>query len=544
MQTVRKLPQFLPQLPSRWLDFAYGPADATPGERALRWLTFAVVVFGIWLRCRGLWFGSTLALWNDEAQWAVMLETEPLTHLFIRPIAFMALTKAIVAVFGAAELSFRFLPWLGGFATSLLAPTLARRLFDSSAARFLMVAVIALHPSAIDLARDFKPYSLGLSFHLGVAVLALDYLKARTARKLWLTLGLAMLGVLFAQDIIFVYPGLFLVLSLAAYRDKNRAQLLGIAASAAATIGILLGLYFAIWQNLDRESERSYWGARYDVFYMADSGRDSSYFGWLGRQYAEVAAMPGTRREHYEAAATPETPPPVRAQVDKWLWFAIHVAGVAVLLRRRRLHECLLLFGPLLVLIFFNAVGRWPFGAFRTNLFLLAYVTPIAGFAFEPKRLAGRVPALLPGLALVLVPFFALNKHFHTYKHSFAATSYYPDAIARLLDLQLKDRHGEGPELLVLDTRTCAGFRYYTRYHPMYESRRAEIDGRFQVKCGKSTRRMLMKARSGAVAGQRVWGIATGERQREELDWRMPGYRVFTETRLGGEQILIGVEKT
>jgi len=144
----------------------------------------------------------------------------------------------------------------------------------------------------------------------------------------------------------------------------------------------------------------------------------------------------------------------------------------------------------------------------------------------------------------VLVPFFALNKHFHTYKHSCAATSYYPDAIARLLDLQLKDRDGGGPELLVLDTRTCAGFRYYTRYHPMYESRRAEIYARFQVKCGKSTRRMLMKARSGAVAGERIWGIATGGRQREELDWRMPGYRVFTETRLGGEQILIGVEKT
>lgn len=544
MQTARKLPQFFPQVPSRWLDLAYGPADASPGERALRWLTAAVVLFGIWLRCRGLLIGPTLALWNDEAQWAVMLETEPLTQLFIRPIAFMALTKAIVAVFGPVELSFRFLPWLGGIATSLLTPALARRLFTSKAARFLMVAVIALHPSAIDLARDFKPYSVGLAFHLGVAVLALDYLATRSSRKLWLTLGLGMVGVLFAQDIIFVYPGLFLALGFAAYRDKNRAQLWGIVGSAVATIGILLGLYFAIWQNLDREGERSYWGARYDVFYMADSGRDSSYAAWLGRQYAEVGAMPGIRREHYEAAATPDTPPGVIARIDKWLWFAIHVAGVAVLLRRRRLHECLLLLGPLLVLILFNAVGRWPFGAFRTNLFLLAYVTPIAAFAFEPKPWSARLPAWVPGLALVLLPFFALNKHFHTYKHSFAATSYYPDAIARLLEVQLKDYDGAGPELLMLDTRTCAGWRYYTRYHPMYQARRAEIDGRFMIKCGKSTRRLLLKARSRAATGERIWGIATGERQREELDWRIPGYRVISETRLGGEQIVIGVERT
>ena len=58
------------------------------------------------------------------------------------------------AVFGAAELSYRFLPWLGGIATALLAPVVASRLFSSRAARFLMVVVIALHPSAIDLARD------------------------------------------------------------------------------------------------------------------------------------------------------------------------------------------------------------------------------------------------------------------------------------------------------------------------------------------------------------------------------------------------------
>ncbi len=544
MQTARKLPQFLPQVPSRWLSFVYGPAEASLAERLLRWLTGALILFGIWLRCRGLWVGTTLPLWNDEAQWAVMLETEPLTQLFIRPIAFMALTKAILAVFGATELSYRFLPWLGGIATTLLAPAVASRLFTSKAARFLMVAVIALHPSAIDLARDFKPYSVSLAVHLGMLLLALDYLKSRAPAKLYLTLGLGMVGVLFAQDIIFVYPGLFLALGFAAYRDRKRTLLFSIVASAAATIGILLGLYFAIWKNLDREGERNYWGARYDVFYMADSGRDSSYLGWLGRQYSEVAAMPGTRREHYEAAATPDTPPPLIAQVDKWLWFAVHVAGVAVLLRRRRLHECLLLFGPLLVLTFFNAVGRWPFGAFRTNLFLLAYVTPIAAFAFEPNGVSRRLPSLLPGLALVLLPFFALNKHFHTYKHSCSATSYYPDTIARLLNLQLKDYDGGGPELLVLDTRTCAGWRYYTRYHPMYEGRRSEIDGRFQVKCGKSTRRMLLKARASAARGERIWGIATGERQREELDWRMPGYRVFSETRIGGEHILIGIEKT
>ena len=96
----------------------------------------------------------------------------------------------------------------------------------------------------------------------------------------------------------------------------------------------------------------------------------------------------------------------------------------------------------------------------------------------------------------------------------------------------------------MLDTRTCAAWRYYTRYHPMYEARRREIDSRFSIKCGKSTRRLLMKARPGAARGERIWGIATGERQRDELDWRMPGYRVVSETRIGGEHIVVGVERT
>ncbi len=232
-----------------------------------------------------------------------------------------------------------------------------------------MVAVIALHPSAIDLARDFKPYSLGLAFHLGVAVLALDYLKARSARKLWLTLGLAMLGVLFAQDIIFVYPGLFLALLARRlsrpepgaaegdpgleYRDDRHL-----------TRPVLRDLAEPGWRQraefLGREVRRVLHGRLRPRLVVLHLARPPVFRGGRDARHSSRTLRGGGHAE---------TPPPVRAQVDKWLWFAIHVAGVAVLLRRRRLHECLLLFGPLLVLIFFNAIGRWPFGAFRTNLF-------------------------------------------------------------------------------------------------------------------------------------------------------------------------------
>jgi hypothetical protein len=41
-----------------------------------------------------------------------------------------------------------------------LAVPLARRLFESTAARLLFITILALHPKAIDFAKEFKPYSV------------------------------------------------------------------------------------------------------------------------------------------------------------------------------------------------------------------------------------------------------------------------------------------------------------------------------------------------------------------------------------------------
>ena len=542
MQNVGKtLPAILPS-PGRWLERLIGTAEESRAERLLRVLTLAVLGLGLWLRTRGVLVGTILPLWHDEAQWALFLQTEPLTELFIRPIAFMALTKALVALVGSTEWVLRFLPWLGGVATLIAAPALARRLCSSSSARFFIVCAFALHPAAIDLARDFKPYSVGLAVHLAVLIFALDYIAERKNRDLYLALGSGAAGVLFAQDIVFLYPALFLGLGFTALRAKQPLQFRVILVAAFGTIALVLVQYALIWSKIEAGSERDYWGRRYDVFYMADSGRDSSYAHWLARKTGDVLAMPGMRREHWESREPRDTPLPLHATIDRWLWIALAALGSVALVRRKRRYEALLLFGPLLVLLGFNLLGRWPYGSFRTNLFLLAYVTPLAAYAFELKLLATSLLSPLPGLLLVVLPFFSLNKHSHTFKETFSTSSYFPDAIQRLLDVQAKDRPHKR-EHLVLDTLSCASWKYYTRYHPRFEARREEIGDRFKARCGKSTRKLLRRARAKAQDGDRIWAIATGDKQRGELDWRLPGMRIISHTRLGDEHIVVGVER-
>ena len=542
MLNVQKFFALVPQYSTRWLEGVYGLGGGTAADRVLRLLTASLMAFGLYLRCRGVLFGPTLALWSDESQWLVFLETQPLTELLIRPIAFMGLTKLLVNAFPPTEFVVRLVPWLGGLASVLLAPALANRLCGSRAARLFLVAAIALHPAAIDLGRDFKPYSLGLAFHISVLILACNYVASGRWRSLLWVLGAATLGVLFAQDIVFLYPALFLTLAAVAWRNQRTRHLAAIAGSAILAGAIVLSLYLVIWKHLDQSHERDYWGNRYDVFYVGQP-EQGSQLGWLAAKSGDVLAMPGMRRDHWESPEATSGPLSQLASLDRALWVGLALCGLGVLVWRRRFHELLLLAGPLVVLTLFNWIGRWPFGAFRTNLFLLAYVTPLCAVAFDFPRTERPWLAALPAAALIVAPFFFLNQHFHSQKHTFAASSYFPDVIEYLLRTQ-GDRYRGPRELLAMDTRSCADWRYYVRYHPRWSERRNELEiERFSIKCGRSTRGLLTRSAAAAERGQRIWGVASGDQQLEELGHSMKRLKTVHHRQFGNRQIAVGFER-
>ena len=77
------------------------------------------------------------------------------------------------------------MPWLASVGALGMAPFLARRFFRAHAARLLFVAVIALHPCATDLAKEFKPYSVSMALHMGLMLLTLRYLESKKASDLF-----------------------------------------------------------------------------------------------------------------------------------------------------------------------------------------------------------------------------------------------------------------------------------------------------------------------------------------------------------------------
>ena len=103
------------------------------------WATAALVLLGVVLRARGMWFGRPISLWEDEAAWAIRLIDLPLREHVLRSMGFMAVSKGLVALFAPSERVLRFLPWCAGTGAVLVAPFVARRLLLSSGAQLLFV---------------------------------------------------------------------------------------------------------------------------------------------------------------------------------------------------------------------------------------------------------------------------------------------------------------------------------------------------------------------------------------------------------------------
>jgi len=433
------------------------PSFASPSGRA-ELLTIVVVLVGLGLRARGYLF-DVHGLWYDEAAWAVSLMTEPLSTLLIRPPGFMAATRALATLLGPSEGVLRSLPWFAGVGSVLISVPLARRLYPSAAARLVFVAILALHPGIIDLAKEFKPYSVSLFLHLALLDAVLRYTQTRSPRTLVISLLLANASIFFAQDAIFAMPSVFLVLAATVYRYE-RAHLPSVI-FAATTIVLAVGAQdWFIWRHI-AATESSYWGSKYGVFWSHESGE--SFAAWWLARYVSVASMPGMRHDLW---SIPGLEAQAVARLDGWLWCAVHVAGLARWGVKRRYDLLVLTLLPIAVHFVFNGLGYWPGGAFRTNLFLLAYTAAIAGAAAEwLPVLPWSGAALLPASVLVVLPFALFDEKWNARKETFASDNDFPLVVRRLAKFLAHDPP-HSPLKLHLRRDKCTLFTYYTTLHP------------------------------------------------------------------------------
>jgi hypothetical protein len=487
----------------RWVQRFWAYIGPNAAERVAWALIVALLGLGLWLRARGyLW--SQTGLWLDEASWAMRIFNRPLVQSLIRPIGFLAVSKFLASTFSNTETVLRALPWGAGVVATLISPFVARRLYNSPAARVLFVAAIALSPYAIDFSKEFKPYSLSLALHLGVILLTMRYATTERARDLGFALAIAGIGSFFAQDLVLAFPGAFLVMGLTALK-RSRPHLI---ATTVMAVLIIVGLaiqYYVMWRNLPPD-HAEFWGNKYDVFHTPQDAQ--GYFTWTLERYQDLVAMPGVRRNLWIADWLS---PGARARLrnaDEVVWVLLHVAGLLTLAYQRRLKHALLIAMPLLVLLVFNRAGFWPLGVFRTNVFTVAYSGAVAAMALDGR--SGRTSvwrALAPTLILVFLPLALFERRWHAHKQSGTYDSTFPRAINWLIDARPISPSAPR-EIVILDRRSCDPWRYYTEYHPKMRQRAAaDIKRKYIVKCSANDDDLPRDLLQGAVLGRRTWTV-------------------------------------
>lgn len=474
-----------------------------PGGWSFRAATAFCLVVGFWLRARGFLYDvSPMGL--DECEWAMMLVDLPLRELMIRPPGFMAMSKAMAATFGLTETALRLLPWLGGLAALIVAPLVARRLFTAPAARLLFVAIIALHPVATDFSKEFKPYSLSIALHLVLMLFTLRYVAERRIKDLALLLGSAAIGILFAQDVLFALPSVFLLIGWSALRNDRR-HLRAIVLAAIVIIATLLLQYFLIWSHLP-EGETAYWADKYNVFYVDNPRR--SHLAWLAGKYTRLAGFPGYHNIYWGASWLPEEEWPNVVRIASALWQGLHFFGLFMFVWHRRARAAILILLPLVVTIAFNSLGLWPFGIFRANAFLIVYFGAIAAMAFDAPANARRpVFGLVPAALLVVIPLFFFEDRWPPTKRCMTHTSEFPSLLAWLGGQAPKSSTPE-KQVVILAHGACEPWNYFLKYHPETQRLLRRMKGNFEARCVEDGSLVLGELKSALEStGRPVWLI-------------------------------------
>ncbi len=370
----------------------------SPTSRVWFLLVAFVMVVGVVARLIGL---TTLELWSDEARWCEHLLTG--AAIWMRPAGYMWVTRQILDAFGVSAPALRSLSTIAGILLLPLTYLLLLRVVRHRAVALVATWILAIHPVAVAMSKEFKPYIVEALMHgllLGLALLVLDGRR----RRLWLGLlcVTSAIAPFFAWTVVFAYPGLYLVVGFNEWRARRFRDLASLAVGCGVTLAILVGIFLA--RLTAREVSSEYWGRKYDVFYVGDG--PLGFVGWFIRRTAELASFP----------AHLQMPWPL------WLEWCVYVvgivlvaAGIASLFAERRTQVAALLVAPWGVMVLFNVVGAWPYGMFRTNTFMLFYtlllgavgLDAIVTFVAARDRLRPAAIVLATVLVILTLPFEA-----------------------------------------------------------------------------------------------------------------------------------------
>lgn len=406
-----------------------------------------LVVFaaGVAFRSWGVLFG-TFDFWADEAWWATLTTRIALTESGIRPIGYMWLSQHLAA-FNNPELMLRLPSYLAGIGTMLCVYLAARRLLTLRMLALLALCLVALNPKLIAFAKEFKPYSLETFVHSGLLLWALVCYQRRRMGVAFPAVALAALP--FCYNIMFLYPGLALAM-LALSRIWHRVTPLQWAAIASASVLLVLFLHGFASEALGTAERARFWGEKYGVFPPADA-EALSVVGWYLRNTWHLVTMPGGT-----------------TMVAKIAFGVSFLVGVGALVAARLFTPLALLVGPLVLVLLANGLGYWPYGPFRTNIFLFPYFILVACYGLDRLAAHRRLRAFAIAAAVILfASMVPLEPRALTMKH---ARDWAPaPQLTKVLD-EMQDRLAADPRpaanAIIADWHAWRPLEYYLERSP------------------------------------------------------------------------------
>ena len=348
------------------------PARAVSNAALAVVIAFALGCVALWLRLPGF---DGRAFWIDEL-WRVnlFLINDPVqTYLFhpnvqtaITSPPYLALHKAITQ-FSVSPLVLRLPSLAAGVGSTVLAFAAMRRANAGLIVSTLIALVFAANPQFIHYSNELKPYIIEILVHLACLFCWLGVVLSTSPGRTDLVRLFAVLGVavVFAPNVVFVLPSYMITML---WTIRRRPALWPTFGIGLALIGLLVGTcHLVIWRYGNADAGMmEYWA---DGFW---SGAARQYPAWLWSRLMEMVDATFTLGTSYKPSR------------KYWLIVVLVMAGM-LLLRDRRINYRLLWLVKLFYGMFFitlaalNALGFWPLGALRPNLFIYALLAAGVG---------------------------------------------------------------------------------------------------------------------------------------------------------------------
>jgi hypothetical protein len=434
-------------------------------EQKQLFIAALILLVAVIYRAIGLSGGT--ALWLDEAMWASLYENKYwITPT--RPIGYSLIYHQIVQI-NPTELWLRLPSFLAGVGTLLIIFLTSQRLFKSTLVALSVLFVASFHPWLISFSKEFKAYSLELFIHALILFQVVLYKLKATHLRLYFLLISSVVGFFFSTSLMFLYPALFLILLWHAYKNKDKKALFLILATILTLLLVIFYHYFNIWHERRSASERSeYWGSKYGLFCQ-----DSAHIciAWTAEKFIELSYWIGKPYAAWQSGW-------LLGVLPQLLMAAAFAFGLIIMAIKRDFYFFLLFASPIFVVIIFNVLGYWPWGLFRTNLFLFIYFLFVSFYAWETcinffqHRSTRSKMCVITVMILLLLARLPFPVDVYAYKVLGAGSN---SEMPQLLNVLVQSSQKEGSNekcqkgRIGVDGHSLGQIHYYLNIHPQWK---------------------------------------------------------------------------